>query len=100
MSFRNVMAGLCAIASLVTARADESFAERLGWKADEVVVIIHCNDGGVTQGSSRGIQYSLTKGIPSSFSIAMPCPWVPLFIKGIPAQSTDVGVEITLTSEF
>jgi predicted glycoside hydrolase/deacetylase ChbG (UPF0249 family) len=98
--WRKIIAGLWCAAAVVAARAEESFAERLGWPADQVVVILHCNDAGVLQGNNRGIVAAVSKGISTSYSIAMACPWVPMFMKMRPPEALDIGVEVTLTSEF
>ncbi len=95
------MAGLAIwMACGQSARGQENFGERLGWAADQVVVILHCNGAGMAQGTGRGILTSVTKGVGSSYSIMMPCPWVPGFLRSRPPESVDVGVEATLTSEF
>lgn len=52
----------------------------------------------MTQGTGRGVVTSLTKGLGSSYSVMMPCPWVPAFIKSRPSDKLDIGLEVTLTS--
>jgi hypothetical protein len=82
------------------ARAQETFGERLGWKPDKVVVVMHCDNAGLTPGTSRGVNNALSKGVGSSYSIMMPCPWVPAFVRSKPTESQDIGLEVTLTSPF
>jgi chitin disaccharide deacetylase len=100
MNLRQAISCLGLLASFWVARAEDSFAERLGWQPDQVVVILHCNDAGTIQGANRGVNLALTKGVASSYSIAMPCPWVSAFVKMRPPEPLDIGIEVTLTSEF
>ncbi len=100
MNLRHAILCLGLSLSLWAPRAEDSFAERLGWEAGQIVVIFHCNDAGVTQANSLGVKLAMTKGLGSSYSIAMPCPWVPYFMRMRPPDARDIGVEITLTSEF
>lgn len=93
-----LVAGLWAC--LPNGRAQESFGERLGWQPDQVVVVLHCNDGGMMQGTGWGIKNAISKGVATSYSVMMPCPWVPSFMKARPTESSDIGLEVTLTSEF
>ncbi len=81
--------------------AEPSFGERLGWKADEVVVILHVDDAGMHHASNRGVRETLERGVATSFAIMMPCPWVPeiaQYVKEHPG--IDAGLHLTLTSEW
>lgn len=85
-----------------TARAAEpSFGERLGWKADQVVVILHVDDVGMSRSSNLGATEAVEKGVATSWAIMMPCPWVPQiahYLKDHP--EVDSGLHLTLTSEW
>lgn len=94
---------LAALLSLSPARAatDPTFAERLGWKGGEVVVILHIDDAGMHHASNRGVVESLERGVATSFAIMMPCPWVPEIVRYVRDHpGVDAGVHLTLTSEW
>jgi chitin disaccharide deacetylase len=78
-----------------------TFAERLGWKHEDRVVIIHVDDGGMSHDSDVGVEKSLDAGLATSFSVMMPCPWVPEIVHYIKANpGVDAGLHLTLTSEW
>ena len=81
--------------------AEPTFGERLGWKADEVVVILHVDDAGMHHASNRGVEETIERGVATSFAMMMPCPWVPeivRYVRGHP--EVDAGLHLTLTSEW
>jgi predicted glycoside hydrolase/deacetylase ChbG (UPF0249 family) len=79
----------------------ESYAEKLGWKKDDIVVILHVDDAGMSHGSNLGVMQSITEGVATSFSIMMPCPWVPELMEWIKQNPTvDAGLHLTMTSEW
>lgn len=93
-----LLACLLLCGSLVSA---QTYAERLGWKAGDRVVIIHVDDAGMSHDSDRGVEEALEKGIASSFSVMMPCPWVPEIVNYIKRHpQVDAGIHVTLTSEW
>src|SRR5882672_7377077 len=67
----------CATAS----SAEQTFAERLGWKSNDVVVILHVDDVGMSHPSNRGAIETLEHGVATSLAVMMPCPWVPEIAK-------------------
>ncbi|MDR3750707.1 MAG: polysaccharide deacetylase family protein [Terracidiphilus sp.] len=78
-----------------------TYAEKLGWKAGDRVVIIHIDDGGMSHDSDVGIEKSLDYHLATSFSVMMPCPWVPEIVHYIHAHpGVDAGLHLTLTSEW
>lgn len=83
------------------ARADKTFAERLGWKSSDVVVILHVDDVGMSHSSNLGAIETVEKGVATSWSVMMPCPWVPEIAKYLKEHPTvDSGLHLTLTSEW
>lgn len=79
----------------------ETYAEKLGFPKDSKVVILHVDDVGMSWDSNQGAIEAIEKGMATSLSIMMPCPWVPGFVhymKDHPA--TDAGLHLTLTSEW
>jgi len=83
------------------ARAEKSFAERLGWKSNDVVVILHVDDVGMAHSSNLGAIETVEKGVATSWSVMMPCPWVPEIAKYLKKHpDVDSGLHLTLTSEW
>lgn len=82
-------------------RAGTTFAERLGWKANDVVVILHVDDVGMSHSSNLGGIEAVEKGVATSWSVMMPCPWVPEIAKYLKLHpDVDSGLHLTLTSEW
>lgn len=78
-----------------------TFAERLGWKTGDRVVVIHVDDAGMSHDSDVGVEKSLDAGLATSFSVMMPCPWVPEIVHYIKVHpGVDAGLHLTLTSEW
>lgn len=102
-SLRTLPPGLALLAwlfSIPTAHA-ATYAERLGWKPDDVVVIAHVDDVGMSHSSNLGMIESLEKGIATSFSVMMPCPWVVEVLRYVRRNpEVDCGLHLTLTSEW
>lgn len=78
-----------------------TFAERLGWPEGARVVIFHNDDAGMCYEANRGSIIGLEQGLITSWSIMMPCAWVP----GIAAYLREnpevcAGLHLTLTSEW
>lgn len=89
------------LAGVAGADAAPTYAERLGWKANDVVVILHVDDVGMSHESNMGAIQSVEKGSASSFAIMMPCPWVPEIARWLKKNPrADAGLHLTLTSEW
>lgn len=85
----------------VTAQELKTFAERLGYKKNDKVVILHVDDAGMSYESNQGAIQALTKGVASSCSVMMPCPWVPGFVRFLHENpKIDAGLHLTLNSEW
>ncbi|HYM09045.1 MAG TPA: polysaccharide deacetylase family protein [Terriglobales bacterium] len=94
---------LCALlaASGSIAQTGPTYAEKLGWKKDDRVLILHMDDAGMSYDSNLGIERVLENGAARSLSVMMPCPWVPQMVHYLKAHpGTDAGLHLTLTSEW
>lgn len=95
------MIGFTICLSAKLAAAAPSFGELLGWEADDVVIILHIDDVGMSHSSNEGAIQGTENGLASSFAIMMPCPWVPeiaAYLQDHP--EADSGLHLTLTSEW
>ena len=59
-------------AALAGPGAEMTFAERLGWKAGSVVVILHVDDVGMSRSSNLGAVEAVEKGVATSWAVMMP----------------------------
>lgn len=75
-----------------------SLAERLGFGADDPLVIINCDDLGVSHAANDGVYQALREGCATSASLMVPCPWA----RGAAARyhGEDIGVHLTLNAEY
>ncbi len=80
---------------------DSTFAERLGFPKGARVLILHVDDAGMSLQSNEGAEMALTRGVSTSVSVMMPCPWVPGFLEFLKSHpDIDAGLHLTLTSEW
>jgi predicted glycoside hydrolase/deacetylase ChbG (UPF0249 family) len=89
--------------ALLSASAAEqpTYAERLGWEPGARVVMFHCDDAGMSHASNLGAIESLEKGVVTSVSIMMPCPWVPEIVNYMKEHpQVDAGLHLTMNSEW
>lgn len=78
-----------------------TYAERLGWPRGSRVVIFHVDDAGMSYDSNMGTIQAMEKGVATSTSVMMPCPWVPQFAAYVQEHpQIDVGVHLTLNAEW
>lgn len=90
----------CILSSTVFAQ-DSTYAEKLGFPKGKKVVIFHVDDVGMSLDGNHGAIEAMEKGVATSCSIMMTCPWVPgyfHYLKDHP--NTDAGLHLTLTSEW
>lgn len=84
-----------------TALAEPTYGERLGWKADDRILIIHCDDVGMSHANNEGASEALAYGLVTSVSVMMPCAWVSGWAPYVEAHpEVDMGLHLTLTSEY
>lgn len=83
------------------AKDEKSYAERLGWKKKDKVIILHIDDAGMSHDSNVGAIKAMEEGVATSMSVMMPCPWVPEIVDYIKSHpEADAGLHLTLTSEW
>lgn len=78
--------------------APPSLAERLGHPPGARLLILNCDDGGVSRAANLAIHRAMTAGVASSATLMVPCPWAhdaALRLRGLP-----LGVHLTLTAEY
>lgn len=75
-----------------------TLAERLGYRADEKLLIVNCDDLGSSASANRAIGDVVDKGLATSATLMVPCPWA---LDGIErAKAGGIGVHLTLTCEY
>jgi chitin disaccharide deacetylase len=74
-----------------------TLAERLGYRPDDRVLIINCDDLGSCHAANVGVYEALRDGVATSASLMVPCPWA----RDAAARyrGEDVGVHLTLNAE-
>jgi chitin disaccharide deacetylase len=75
----------------------DSLAERLGFTADDRVLVINCDDLGSSHAANVGVYEALRAGIATSASLMVPCPWAREAAARY--RGEDVGVHLTLNAE-
>lgn len=89
------------ITGCTEASSQETYAEKLGFPKGSRVLILHVDDVGMSWDSNTGAINALEKGVATSLSIMMPCPWVPGFFHYLEShKNLDAGLHLTLTSEW
>jgi predicted glycoside hydrolase/deacetylase ChbG (UPF0249 family) len=75
-----------------------SLTERLGYADDAKLLIISCDDLGLTHAVNVATYEALGHGLASSASLMVPCPWSRDAAAGY--RGEDVGVHLTLNAEL
>ncbi|HEY8936639.1 MAG TPA: polysaccharide deacetylase family protein [Cyclobacteriaceae bacterium] len=79
----------------------QTYAEKLGWKKDERVIMFHVDDAGMSHQSNQGAIHALEKKVATSVSIMMPCPWTSHIINYVKQHpDIDAGLHLTHTAEW
>jgi chitin disaccharide deacetylase len=74
-----------------------TLAERLGHHADDRLVIVSCDDLGVSHALNVGVFDSLRAGVATSASLMVPAPWAREAASRY--RGEDIGVHLTLNAE-
>jgi predicted glycoside hydrolase/deacetylase ChbG (UPF0249 family) len=75
-----------------------TLAERLGYAPDTKLLIVTCDDLGLTHASNVATYEALRHGMATSASLMVPCPWARAAAGGY--RGEDVGVHLTLNAEL
>lgn len=98
---RYTLPTLLLLAVTLHGNAEPTYGERLGWKAEDRVLIIHCDDVGMSHANNEGAAEALQYGLVTSVSVMMPCAWVSGWLPYMKEHpDTDMGLHLTLTSEY
>jgi len=84
-----------------TLTAQKSLAEKLGYDADDKLLIIHADDLGVAHSENIASFLAMKIGSVNSACIMMPCPWVAEVADYKQKNpDADFGLHLTLTNEW
>ena len=73
-------------------------AERLGHAPDAKLLILNCDDLGLSHAANVGVYQALREGLATSASLMVPCPWAREAAARY--RGEDVGVHLTLNAEY
>ncbi|MBV8975747.1 MAG: polysaccharide deacetylase family protein [Alphaproteobacteria bacterium] len=85
-------------AQATPASASATLAERLGYARESRLLIVNCDDFGSSRSANRAIERAIRDGCASSTTLMVPCPWARIAARS--CGHLDVGVHLTLTSEY
>ena len=93
-----VVAATAAVASGANA---QRLVERLGFAPTDKLLIINCDDFGMSHAENQATFDSLADGVATSATVMIPCPWVPEVVQWSKENpEPGLGVHLTLTSEW
>jgi predicted glycoside hydrolase/deacetylase ChbG (UPF0249 family) len=75
-----------------------TLAERLGYPPDAKLLIVNCDDLGSSHAANVGIYEALRKGVATSATLMVPCPWAREAAARY--RGEDIGVHLTLNAEW
>jgi chitin disaccharide deacetylase len=95
----------CALGITVSEAGEQaaapSLAERLGYTRTDRLVIINGDDAGMCLAANQGSLEALEKGLMTSSTVMVPCPWFPaLAAYARDHKSLDLGVHVCHTAEW
>jgi len=100
---KSIILSICLLLiSLNTVSGQETLAEKLGYKKDAKLLIIHADDLGFSHAENMASIKALDSGSVNSASIMMPTPWVSEIVSYAKKNEGrhDLGLHLTITSEW
>lgn len=85
----------------VLPQESRNLAQMLGYPADAKLLIIHCDDMGLSHSVNTAFIKAIENKAITCGSIMVPCPWAPeieQYVKDHPG--VDAGIHLTLTAEW
>lgn len=84
-----------------SAAPTRSLAERLGFSATDIVLIVNADDVGMSHGTNEAVKAGMERGLMTSGTIMVPTPWFEEIAVYATANPTrDFGLHLTHTSEW
>jgi chitin disaccharide deacetylase len=78
--------------------AQPTVAERLGYRPEDRLLIVGCDDLGSSHGANLAIFRAMVHGVATSASLMVPCPWAREAARML--EGFAIGVHLTLTCEY
>lgn len=89
------------LATVLNAQTVPTLAERLGYQKTDKLLIVNCDDVGMSHASNAAVIDGMENGLISSATIMVPCPWFPEIAKYAREHpKSDFGLHLTHTSEW
>src|SRR5439155_20664083 len=102
MTRRTLLAmGMLAATGTGKAEPARTLAERLGFRRDDRLLILHADDVGMRHSVNAATARAFGEGLVTCGSAMVPCPWFPeLAAWATEHPAWDLGLHLTLTSEW
>jgi len=101
---RIMLVSALAVTAIITACTSEkriTNAEKIGYPANSKVILLHCDDAGMCEEANIAIGHYFETGDINSTAVMVPCPYAEDLVEWAKTQnSPDVGIHLTLTSEW
>ena len=76
-------------------------AEKLGFPEGKKIILLHCDDAGMCDEANIAVRHYFETGDLRSAAVMVPCPYAMDLVEWAKTQeSPDVGIHLTLTSEW
>lgn len=100
MNRTQILTLLLSIPVMINAQ-QKNLVEKLGYKADSKLLIIHADDAGVSHSTNRAVIEAFEKGRINSTSIIVPAAWFPEIAEYVVKHPEyDYGLHLAFTSEW